>query len=492
MTTTSGTLTDTQLATLQKSDENYIIYNNNIFRLKSYDIDSNNIRTVLYYSNFTEVNQYNAIYSESTVTVTISNKNYNIKGISLLKNPLSEIGDMVYMSSSGYNATRLPIGTDGQILTVKNHIPSWQDAQGGGAEFVTLTSSSGTLTQEQYDTLMKNPANGIICDDYIYTKENETSTEIYYNNNSPNYWTNYPNNTKVYHKYFSINKSNLTYSRSDGSELISAKGYGKTGDILYASWINSPKALNIGTDNQVLTVKNGVPSWQNPQEAPYIEITDVSTTSGTLTSDQLTVLQSSNNSYILFNNEKYIAMDLQHESGTLVYSHVGQDTANDYFIKCITVTISTLGWVLKSLDFSNFEQSETIYDKTSADANLNWGYTSGIPSGTSVSKSFSKYKKLRVFAGQADSRIGATMGFCEVDLRHKTIQWDGTVQNYYSASNVYDSVMVEDTGTNYPLQRTVKAVVNDTLSQITVYNVKTGRYHNSAENGNIFRIEGVY
>lgn len=408
LTTTSGTLTDEQLATLQKSDENYIIYNKNIFRFKSYDIDSNNIRTVLYYSNFTEVNQYNAIYSEDTVTVTISNKNYNIKGISLLKNPLSEIGDMVYKSDTGYNATRLPIGTDGQVLTVKNHIPSWQDAQGGGVEFITLTSTSGTLTQEQYDTLMKNPANGIICEDYIYTKESETSATIYYNNNSPDYWTNYPNNTKAFHKYFRINKSDLTYSRSDGSELISAKAYGKTGDILYASFINSPKALNIGTDNQVLTVKNGLPSWQNPQEAPYIEITDVSTTatSGTLTSDQLAVLQSSNNSYILFNNEKYIAMDLQHESGTLVYSHVGQDTANDYFIKCITVTISTLGWVLKSLDFSNFEQSETIYDMNSTNSAINWGYTGGIPSDTNITnKDFTKYKYLRVYV-VADYRCG--------------------------------------------------------------------------------------
>lgn len=299
LTTTSGTLTDEQLATLQKSDENYIIYNNNIFRLKSYDIDSNNIRTVLYYSNFTEVNQYNAIYSEDTVTVTISNKNYNIKGISLLKNPFSQIGDMVYKSNTGYNATRLPIGTDGQVLTVKNNIPSWQDAQGGGVEFITLTSTSGTLTQEQYDTLMKNPANGIICEDYIYTKESETSATIYYNNNSPDYWTNYPNNTKAFHKYFRINKSDLTYSRLDGSELISAKAYGKTGDILYASFINSPKALNIGTDNQVLTVKNGLPSWQNPQEAPYIEIsTTADQLSGTLTTDQVSKLKNSNDTYI--------------------------------------------------------------------------------------------------------------------------------------------------------------------------------------------------
>ena len=143
-------------------------------------------------------------------------------------------------------------------------------------------------------------------------------------------------------------------------------------------------------------------------------------------------------------------------------------------------------------DDDTVEHSEVIYDKTSSDANINWGYTGGIPSGTTISKSFSKYKKLRVWAGQAATVIGAVMGFCEVDLRHKTIQWDGTVQNYYSASNVYYSIMVEDVGTGYPLQRAVQAVVNDTFSQITVYNVQTGRYHNNTASGNIYRIEGLY
>lgn len=494
-----------------------------------------------------------------------------------------------------------------------------------GTEFVELTSLSGTLTQEQYATLMKNPANGILYNGYHYLRSRETLTFIYYSDIDINPTT---SGNKLYHKAFRITKETLAYKTEDGTSVLPTSAYGQAGDILYGVSAGNTQALHKGTDNQVLTLQNGLPSWkdaqagdvfikrsdivndvlsdeqlaliqsnkdcyiiddttgfkfkyvqgdwtdyfihlysinptlsgtglqvstaqiaitekninfsneillripidftnrgalikyglaypvalnrgtkgqvltstdddiewQNPQEAPYIEITDVPTsaTSGTLTSEQLATLQSSNGSYILFNNEKYIAMDLQHESGTLVYSHIGQDTANDYFIKCITVTISTLGWVLKSLDFSNFEQSETIYDKTSADANINWGYTSGIPSGTSVSKSFSKYKKLRVWAGQAAIEIGAVMGFCEVDLRHKTINWDGSVQNYYSASNVYYSIMVEDTGTNYPLQRAVQAVVNDTFSQITVYNVQTGRYHNNTASGNIFRIEGVY
>ena len=547
LTTTSGTLTDEQLATLQKSDENYIIFNNNIFRLKGYDIDSNNIRTALYYSNFTKVDPYDGIYTEGTVTVTISNKNYNIKSISVLKNPFSEIGDMVYKSNTGYNATRLPIGTDGQVLTVKNHIPSWQDAQGGGAEFVTLTSSSGTLTQEQYNTLMKNPANGIIYIGYRYLRSRETSAFIYYSDIDINPTT---SGNKLYHTAFRITKETLAYKTDDGASVLPTSAYGQAGDILYGVSAGNAQALHKGADNQVLTLQNGLPSWQdaqgggaeiveisyndlyqpvsaeilakinanpssvvfrykssdidwrdyyfrslwssyyryatlptdatptiyvldinkdsgakvnvssitflpdkltntgtgnlvktdnygnvvtlykgnrgqvltatdddiqwqNPQEAPYIEITDVSTTttSGTLTSEQLATLQSSNNSYILFNNEKYIAMDLQHESGTLVYSHVGQDTANDYFIKCISVTISTRGWVLTTLNMNEYEKVEIVYEITSTDSNINLGYTNGIGNGVTINKSFSKYKMLRC---QYQSYNNAIVGFCDL------------------------------------------------------------------------------
>ena len=38
--------------------------------------------------------------------------------------------------------------------------------------------------------------------------------------------------------------------------------------------------------------------------------------------------------------------DPEHESDFLVFSHVGHDSTNNFFVKCITVAISTLGWVL--------------------------------------------------------------------------------------------------------------------------------------------------
>lgn len=84
-----------------------------------------------------------------------------------------------------------------------------------------------------------------------------------------------------------------------------------------------------------------------------------SAVNGTLTDEQLNTLQSAANSYILFNNEKYYDMDPQHESGALVYTHVGHDNSDHYNIKCITITISTKGWVLNSIKVPLIEYNES-------------------------------------------------------------------------------------------------------------------------------------
>ncbi len=69
--------------------------------------------------------------------------------------------------------------------------------------------------------------------------------------------------------------------------------------------------------------------------------------SGTITAEQLSTLQASLDNYILFANEKYYLGDNQHDAGYLVYTHVGRDDSDNYNIKCITITISTLRWILK-------------------------------------------------------------------------------------------------------------------------------------------------
>lgn len=72
-----------------------------------------------------------------------------------------------------------------------------------------------------------------------------------------------------------------------------------------------------------------------------------SATQGQISPEQLSTLQSTKGAYLLFNDEIYRLQDAQHVSGYLVYSHLGyENTAQIYKIKCITITINTLGWVL--------------------------------------------------------------------------------------------------------------------------------------------------
>lgn len=77
-------------------------------------------------------------------------------------------------------------------------------------------------------------------------------------------------------------------------------------------------------------------------------------TNGQLTKEQLDTLQSNAGAYLMFNNEVYRLQDTQHISGYLVYSHLGfENTTSKYMIKCITITVSTRGWVLTSREVVN-------------------------------------------------------------------------------------------------------------------------------------------
>lgn len=80
--------------------------------------------------------------------------------------------------------------------------------------------------------------------------------------------------------------------------------------------------------------------------APVVNITATSTaTQGTISSADLAVLQGNKSAIVRFNNELYYFMDDEYKSGYLTYSHVGVD-AGIQWVKSITITISSLSWVL--------------------------------------------------------------------------------------------------------------------------------------------------
>ena len=70
-----------------------------------------------------------------------------------------------------------------------------------------------------------------------------------------------------------------------------------------------------------------------------------SATNGTLTAKQLALLQASENNYIMFQHEKYYLEDKGHVEGYITYTHTGYEN-NTYWIKSITITVSTRAWVL--------------------------------------------------------------------------------------------------------------------------------------------------
>ena len=70
-----------------------------------------------------------------------------------------------------------------------------------------------------------------------------------------------------------------------------------------------------------------------------------SATNGVLTAEQLALLQSSENNYIMFQHEKYYLEDKGHVEGYITYTHTGYES-NTYWIKSITITVSTRAWVL--------------------------------------------------------------------------------------------------------------------------------------------------
>ena len=70
-----------------------------------------------------------------------------------------------------------------------------------------------------------------------------------------------------------------------------------------------------------------------------------STTQGILTVAQLALLQSDESNYIMFQHEKYYLEDKGHVEGYITYTHTGYENST-YWIKSITITLSTRAWVL--------------------------------------------------------------------------------------------------------------------------------------------------
>lgn len=118
--------------------------------------------------------------------------------------------------------------------------------------------------------------------------------------------------------------------------------------------IAAGRAYLVGTDAPyelyvIVGEEQSQHQWLNAglyNDFTYIELTIPETsTEGTLTASQLAELQSSPYNTILVNGEYYRLNDDQTDEGYLVYSHTGA-VNGEAFIKTLTITISTLGFVI--------------------------------------------------------------------------------------------------------------------------------------------------
>ena len=141
------------------------------------------------------------------------------------------------------------------------------------------------------------------------------------------------------------------------SESIRNEGYIVNGSLYLIVGTTDLIWTNFGIFNSIAGPQ-GATGPQGPQgpQGPsgyvreFITIDAPQTaTQGTLTEEQLGVLQESDDSYILFNNEIYTLNGNGHNAGYLTYTNVEYEN-NMTTIKTITVTISTRGWILNDTD----------------------------------------------------------------------------------------------------------------------------------------------
>lgn len=171
-------------------------------------------------------------------------------------------------------------------------------------------------------------------------------------------------------------------------------------------------------DNSVQYVKQDLTQEQKDQACENLGINNNNfvtievkegATNGVLSTNQMEILESSNTSYIILDDEKYDKQDIKTSKGYLAYTHNGHDSTNNFFTKCITITLSTRAWVL-------MEQSDDDMP-TENSKNL---ITSG-----GVFKAFDNWDDLKANADA--SNIDSSKFFDKLNINQViTTMYDGT------------------------------------------------------------------
>jgi hypothetical protein len=195
---------------------------------------------------------------------------------------------------------------------------------------------------------------------------------------------------------------NITLSASDVSAMPNTIKYGSVlGSNGLTAYLKDQDGNSLGSyaPPKVTTTSNGI-----MESSDKVKLNGIESGAQVNIQSDWNVTDATSKAYI--KNKPNIP------SGVKLYSSTGSNTDG-----AMTQDISTrlLSGKVNNEDITNFENVEVIYDKTSTNSALNWGYTSGIKGGVVITgHSFSKYKKLRIYSNLASRRNS----IYEVDLTY--------------------------------------------------------------------------
>ena len=144
------------------------------------------------------------------------------------------------------------------------------------------------------------------------------------------------------------------------------------------------------------------------------------------------------------------------------------------------------GQIVHEEQIADVEHIETIYDMSSSDSNINWGYTGGLLGETTVNnKNFSKYKKLKVYCNAGRSNFD----YC-IDLikKLKLITLNGYA--YGGGGEVPSFDVIENTTKGISYVSSDKTTFFHYLIGFT--NTSGWQSRNNDANFLVYKIEGVY
>lgn len=130
---------------------------------------------------------------------------------------------------------------------------------------------------------------------------------------------------------------------------LTAEQFAAINSGITSSLVDKLNGIETGAQVNTVTSVNGqtgdVKLKLDPVNDVILEV-PTSAVQGVLTEEQLATLQANNNNKILLHGECYRYSDTPAGMGLIIYTHNGQDGANHFGEKSISITIATRGWVL--------------------------------------------------------------------------------------------------------------------------------------------------